>query len=492
MPVTVEKAPAEVALDPQPDDAAPRDPITLLTRTVVPYALLAGVFVSLVRLAAPPLSNFDTYFHLRFGHEFLTGNWSLRDPGSVNSFATADWVPTQWLPQVVMAQFEEWFGLAGVAWLSGLQFLALAVTVYAVARRHADRLVAAPIVAVTLIACTSGLSMRPQMLSYIFIAITTAAWLDARDSGRTPWYLVPLTWVWTMCHGMWPIGIVIGVVAVVGISLDRSSFGRKGLRLAAVPVLSAAVSLLTPVGTGLFGAVLLVSSRSEYFTEWGTPDFTSKPLLTLFAMIALTAVICVRRGGTWTAILLIGLAVAWAVYSQRTVPVAAVMVAPLCAIQVQRLIGSRSRTTRSERWLVSSGLVVALAALGAITPVTADAPPPQPAWVDSALSDMPEGTKVFNGSAFGGYLMWRYPHLDPVQHGYGDSYTDDELQRNVDITRLEPGWPDLLRGTEAEYALLDPDTALAFALRELAGWTVIHDDADIQMLQPPTDWQSGS
>ena len=107
-------------------------------RTVLPALLMAGVLVVLVRVASFPLSNFDTYFHLRFGHEFLTGSWSLRHPGSVSSFATADWVPTQWLPQVVMAQTEEWFGLPGVAWLSGLFFLSLAVTVYWACRRQAE------------------------------------------------------------------------------------------------------------------------------------------------------------------------------------------------------------------------------------------------------------------------------------------------------------------------------------------------------------------
>ena len=46
----------------------------------------------------------------------------------MTSFGTNDWVPTQWLPQIVMAQLEDWFGLPGVAWLQGLLYLALAVT----------------------------------------------------------------------------------------------------------------------------------------------------------------------------------------------------------------------------------------------------------------------------------------------------------------------------------------------------------------------------
>ena len=56
------------------------------------------------------------------------------------TFATAHWVPTQWLPEIVMAKVEDWFGLAGVAWLSGLQILALAATLYLVSRRWGSRL----------------------------------------------------------------------------------------------------------------------------------------------------------------------------------------------------------------------------------------------------------------------------------------------------------------------------------------------------------------
>ena len=88
-------------------------------RSAFPWLVLVGILVSLFVNTARPLTNTDTYFHLRFGHEFLDG-WSLRHPGSVSTFATADWVPTQWLSEIVMAKTEDWFGLAGVAWLSGL------------------------------------------------------------------------------------------------------------------------------------------------------------------------------------------------------------------------------------------------------------------------------------------------------------------------------------------------------------------------------------
>ena len=294
-------------------------------RTTFSVVLVGGIVVRLVQLASQPLDNLDTYFHLRFGHEFLSGAWSVRDPGSVTSLATADWVPTQWLTEVVMAQTEDWFGLAGVAWLSGLLFVSLALVVYWACRRQSEPAVAALLVALTLIACTSGMSMRPQLISYLLVVVTTAAWQRARDTGRAPWVLVAVTWVWTMCHGMWPVGIVIGVVAVVGLALDRGLPPRTLARMAAVPLLSAAASLVSPVGPGLFPAVLRVGSRAKYFYEWDPPDYTKPWVATLAVILALVVVPRLRRAERvpWFDVLLLGLAVLCAVYSMRTVPVAA-------------------------------------------------------------------------------------------------------------------------------------------------------------------------
>ena len=49
------------------------------TRLVLAGLVVVGILVSLFANCARTLSNSDTYFHLRFGHEFLDG-WSLRHP----------------------------------------------------------------------------------------------------------------------------------------------------------------------------------------------------------------------------------------------------------------------------------------------------------------------------------------------------------------------------------------------------------------------------
>ena len=480
---TVTSSPPEV-LAPHP--VAPRDPISFTVRWIVPLALLTGIFLLMVRLAARPLGNYDTYFHLRFGHEFVTGAWSVDDPGSVSSFATADWVPTQWLPQVTMARFESWFGLAGVAWLSGLLFLTLALTYYVVARRLADPMVAVALVMVALYASATGMSMRPQVISYVLVAVTTSAWLRTQVTHRPPWLLVPLTWVWAMCHGMWPVGIVIGVVAALGVIMDRGQIA--GLRLLAVPALSAVAACATPVGPRLFEAVLLVNSRGSYFSEWQAPEFTHLHTMALLGMLAVTALVAMRTTRTWMDILLLALAACWAVYSMRTVPVAAAMMVPLTAASVQHLVGRRSPSTALERRWVAGAFVAALAVLTLQVPASAEDPLTQPGWVEAELSGLPTGTKVLSDTDHGGFLMWRFPQLDLVRHGYGDTYTLAELDRNAAIAHLDPGWLDIVRDTGVTYAVLDPREGLAYALHELAGWRVLEDGPTLQLLVPPADW----
>ena len=475
---------------PRPRASSDGPSIFTVMRYVIPTVIVVGTFALLTKHAAEPLGNTDTYFHLRFGHEFLTGAWSLQDPGSVTTFGTADWVPTQWLPQVVMAQLEEWFGLAGVAWLAGLLYLALALTIWTIARRHSSPLVAAPVTVVAVLAASPGMSMRPQVLSYLFIAVVTAAWLETRRDGKVRWWLVPLAWVWAMVHGMWPVGVIIGLVAVVGLALDRAVTRRQWLRLAAVPVLSVVVSALTPVGPQLFGAVLQVNSRGRYFAEWQPPDFTEANTLCLLVLLGAVLLRLGRKAAaySWTELLLFGLALGWAVYTNRTVMVAAVMLVPLAAAAIQEALGERPPVSRLERSSVLLGAAACLVVLGFLTPRTADDPPDSyPDWL-STLDDLPAETVVLNDWGEGGFLMWRFPELDFVMNGYGDIYTDDEIARNYEMDVTLPGWRDEVERTGARYALLRPGTRLTYGLDELEDWQVLHRSDELVLLEAPDGW----
>jgi hypothetical protein len=454
-----------------------------------PWLVLTGILVSLVVNAARPLTNTDTYFHLRFGHEFLQG-WSLRHPGSVSSFATADWVPTQWLSEVAMAKTEDWFGLAGVAWLSGLLQVLLFLGVYAAVRDRAAPLVAMPVTAVALYAMQNGLSMRPQVVSYLFTAIVMAAWLRTLDDHRMRWWLVPLVWLWAMLHGMWPVALMIGVVATIGLALDRVP-ARTVARASGLTLACGVGAAMTPVGPSLYGAVAAVGDRASFFAEWLPPDWVSWRSAGFAVLLAATVVaLWRRRDNSWTETLLIALAGVFAAYSVRTIPVGAAMLAPLAAAPLQAMVGSRTVVEARERLAVLGGTVLALVALAVAVPYTSDQPPSVPSWSDTAVGGLPPGTKVLNDWNLGGYLMWRYPQLDLVMHGYGDTFTTAELTRNNDLLLTGPGWRRDLRETGAEVALLRPGSLLAAELVVREGWRVVHNSDSLEMLRAPHGWPS--
>jgi hypothetical protein len=459
-------------------------------RVVLPWLVMAGILVCLVANTARPLTNTDTYFHLRFGHEFLHG-WTIRHPGSVSTFATADWVPTQWLSEVVMARTEDELGLAGVAWLSGLLEVVLFLGVYAAVRGRAEPLVAMPVTAVALFAMQSGLSMRPQVVSYLLCAVVVAAWLRTLDDRRLRWWLVPLVWLWAMLHGMWPVALVVGAVSTVGLVLDRAPRGVV-VRSAAVTAACAAATVLPPVGPALYGAVAEVGSRTRYFSEWQAPDWVSWSSAGFAVLLAATLVGLWRRErNSWTETLLIVVAGVFAAYSERTVAVGAAMLAPLAAAPLQTLAGRRTPVGRRERRAVLGGAAVSLVVLALAVPHTSADPMSEPGWVDPALGGLPAGTKVLNDWALGGYLMWRYPRLDLMMHGYGDTFTTAELDRNDRLLQVGPGWARDLRATGARIAVLRPDSRLAYALVSQQGWSIEHRSDTLEMLSAPRPRPSG-
>src|SRR6478672_10195736 len=216
---------------------SPRSREDRLFGRVFTFASLATVLLVMGRVtkhAADPLDNTDMWFHLKLGHEFL-GGWSLRHPGQLSSFATSPWVPTQWATEILAAKMDDWFGLPGVAWMFGLLYLVLIVAVFFLCRRHGDLLPAAVAAGVCVVAAGASLSARPQVVSLVFFTLTVAAWNRAARTATTPWWLIPLTWVWATAHGLWTAGVLVGIATAVGIAVDQRLGWRQAGRLLAVP-----------------------------------------------------------------------------------------------------------------------------------------------------------------------------------------------------------------------------------------------------------------
>lgn len=458
----------------------------ILRRLSLPTALvlLAGLLVALLARAAAPVTSSDTYFHLRLGDEFRTG-WAPWAPESVTRYATADWVPTQWLGQVVMSLTNDAFGLPGIAWMTGLWIVFYAGVLFLTTRMRVGPLLAVLITIAAIVGSFPALSGRPQVLSYAFVALSISAWLTAYKTKRVPWWLIGLSWLWATCHGMWIIGIAIAAVAVFGILVDDPRQWRRAHAWASVPILSAVAAALTPVGPALYTGVFRVNSISNYFIEWGPPDLTDRSTAASALLVSVLVLLKFRAPeNSWFSIALTLLCCVWLGWNSRTVPIAAAMGAVLLADQMANVL-RRPLASRFERWATPALFSGALLALAFLVPHTAAAPAFAGNAAHASVHALPPGTGLLNEWNKGGTDMWLHPHLDVVMHGYGDMFTNDELDRNYSLGSLDPGWQEAIAELKVSDALLLVDERLAAALRDTLHWEVIAEDGGLVHLRSP-------
>ncbi len=58
----------------------------------------------------------------------------------------------------------------------------------------------------TVLAAAASLTSRPQLVCFVLLPVVLAAWLQTERDLKPRWWLVPLMWVWSLCHGFWFLG----------------------------------------------------------------------------------------------------------------------------------------------------------------------------------------------------------------------------------------------------------------------------------------------
>jgi len=460
----------------------PRDP-----RLLVPSLALFAIAAT-VKFGIRPVSDPDAWWHLKTG-AYLLSHWRFNGPDPWVPFSSRPFVLTQWLPEVVAQKGYELFGLPAVAWLRCAAMLALISTLVWAARQTADAVPAIIAALAGLIGAGGSLSERPQLVSFVLLAITVGAWWKTAGDLRPRWWLAPMTFLWACCHGLWGVGVLIGLAVVAGLALDRRLDRRTAVRLLAVPALSVVAAGLTPVGPRLLLTPLEVSSNAAQFVqEWQPTDARNLFAAITLAMIALALLPWIRgiSARPWWQIALAGTAVVFTLATMRTVPVGSIIAAPLLASSLQEQRGQppAARTRRgTSAWvgLVAAAAIVAVPIAGAL----AQRPSGWPEGLRPKLAAIPAKTVVLNDFTAGGWLLWAEPHLTPVIDLRSEIYSTDYIRDYLRTEQVRPGWQKLLDRTKPKYALLRADAPLTVALREQMKWTTVGQDASYVLLKAP-------
>jgi len=402
----------------------------------------------LVARTAAPVRDADTFWHVAAGRQTLT-DWTFVGPDPLSPFTAGPWIRHQWLPETVFATLQDRVGTGALALALPVMAAATIWVLYLVLRQFSGVLLAALLLALAFLTMSGSISLRPQVLSFAGTAGVLGLWLTSRadNSPRRLWWVVPVTWLWACCHGLWLLSPVIGAAVLVGWAVDRRSIRALG-PAALVVVASFLVGLLTPVGPQLLLAPLQVRRVASYIQEWQPAPWSSLPFVALVVLLVLVALgwFAGRRMPPTSHLLLALLAVVLGLSARRTVGIAGIILAVVAAVPLQQLLPS-AREAWSRRELAWSGLAAGagVATAGLLIWSLPSSIAGYPSTPFRQLASVARGSVICVEYETGSWLLWRHPALVPSVDGRTELYSPAQLELALRFTDGVPGSDELLR-----------------------------------------------
>jgi hypothetical protein len=286
-------------------------------------------------LGARPIGDNSTFVHLRTGIDIVAGRGIPRvDPYSATAAGT-DWVVQSWLPSVAygLAQKVDEGGAALLV-LNGILTGVLALLVHRLARAGSPlRTLGAALAAVAV----SGpwWSPRPLLVGLICLALT----ILIVESGRRPWLLLPVAWVWVNSHGSFPLAGVWLLATAVGAAFDERRVITARFRAGLWFLGGLLLACVNPLGPRLLLFPLTLGERKEVFrriTEWKPADFQSPPGLVAALGLAVACLLLSRRRVLWASALPVASFVLLGLVAQRNLAPAGIVLAPALGLALTR------------------------------------------------------------------------------------------------------------------------------------------------------------
>jgi hypothetical protein len=455
-------------------------PLVLLSAAVV--AFFAAV------VWARGLIDADLYWHLATARLMVeTGSIPQTDPFSFTY--GGPWVTHEWLGQLMIHRLLESVGELPTAIVFGAITAAAPLTLaFALHRAGVRTGVLVALVAVSAYVMVSFATVRPQVISWLLLAILVVLLLHLRAEHRyRPWLVVPLFALWANLHGLYAVGLGVLVVHALFTVGGATSLAPRRVTAAGMTLAAFAASALTPAGVeGLAYPVRYLRPDdwgTAFIAEWQSPDLTDPRHWGLVLLIGATIVFGRGRAPAWVAVLaLVGFAMA--LLATRNAPLAALLSFPMLALSLEDRLRPRRRPSsnpaarRAIETGVSAVLIVAIAvvvggmqrgedAVAASFPVDA---------VDELVVAQPEARLLVEYD-WGGYAIHRlYDRGGRVFiDGRSDMYPRHIFEDYLALRQAQHGWEGLADAHRVEAILLPPGAPLVAATRE-AGWCEAHRD----------------
>jgi len=462
--------------------------------------LLTFLYLFPVLVAMQPIIDPDIWWHLRTGQWIIEhGTVPIIDPFSSYG-AGKPWIAYSWLFEVLVYGLHQAFGLVGIILYTVVCSLLITAALYALIRKlvsHFPSEIA--LTAASLCAIAPLLNPRPWLLTILFFTIEMNLLLTARQSGDTRRLLLlpPLFALWANIHIQFIYGLfVLGLVTIEPIIdriLGRSSCAseEKTLpfnRMLLITAVCIVATLATPYHFFLFRAIIELITQTgafQYISELTAPSFRVLPdwfvlALTLSAVFSLGW----RRETRPFPLLLLATGTFLAFRARRDVWFAIVAAVTLIAMSRSNgtvVTADRFALTRVRTLFIAGAVVTALVLIARTRHISG--PDLQsalakkfPAAAVAVVKERGFTGPLYNHFDWGGYFIWRLPHLPVSMDGRTNVHGDERIDRSIATWAGKNGWASDSELTNARLVIAGVNQALASLLRLDSRFELVYED----------------
>jgi hypothetical protein len=477
-----------------------------------PPSIPAVVFILLAAMVPiglqQPLLNSDGDLarHLRHGRYMLEHGGLIRaDPFSYTR-PGAPFVGFEYGSQILYSLAERLGGLAGVAILAGLLVgLTYALLTRFLLARGVDPLLAYLTTVLAALVGAGHWLARPHLFS--FVAVMLLLELLERAPRRPLLPFAALFAIWANIHGGFVYGWILiglyltGSIGELLLGSDRSGWAARTRYYTLALVAAVGATLLTPHGIALHRHLVEFLGKQYLFdntAEFTSPDFHEfGAKLFLMALLICMAALSVRGNRpSLPRLLVVCAGSAMALIAVRNMALFGLTALPVLALHMdtawRRLPdfrGMRGRfeatagTTATLIWTIPAMLLMLALAVGhgrvgsleliddrfdpTVFPVAA---------VGQARNAHLQG-RLFSEFAWGGYVDYAWPEQKIFIDGGTDFFGEELFREYSKITRMRPGWREILAKWDISLVLLPRQSSLTHELVRDGRWGTWHCDS---------------
>ncbi|HSF67873.1 MAG TPA: hypothetical protein VLA67_10650 [Nitrospiraceae bacterium] len=454
-------------------------------------AILAVLYlIPAMWILQPVIFDPDIWWHLQTGKWILEhGTLPVTDPFSAYGEGKP-WVAYSWLFEISMYGLVQLCGERGILLytLVGI-WLTMLVLHRIIGTRCSNFVCVSGLLAVSVVALSKLFTPRPWLLTILFFAITLEVVLSLREGKRSRWFwLLPVAYaVWANIHIQFVYGLgLLGLACVVPlvdryVPLFKDSPPVMGWgspqwkKLIVLTALCALATLVTPYHVRLYSIVVELSAQTgmwEYATEMQAPTFRTAADWAMLGMFSFALVwFGWRRSRSSFGVLLMCIAAASAFRGQRDIWF--LVLASLAVLVSQQMRESCERSSIVPHGgfvpvtlVVAAGVMCILGYRGfseaKIHENTAKIYP-----IEAAAFVEQQGYTgpLYNHFDWGGYLIWRLPHLKVSMDGRANIHGDDRIKRSIATWTGGSHWSGDLELDGAGVVIAQKDMALSSLLR---------------------------